>query len=546
MKHKLIAFTISAVMLSGLHVMAADTVLSENSRQITVTETVTPETEAILMVIKAGEEIDNDDALYAMLTAVSDSEGKIKWEFSMPDVRNDLSTDGEYDLYIKVDGKDILKDKMIYATVSNRNRVTDAFKNVTSAKELKDIIDSSQNSVVLKSMGIDIDKYKDSDNDKVLKFAFEEIGNFQAGDTEKIIEEINTAIVAVGINKENAEEYLNTANFVYEGKAFSDIDNEKLSKWLCDIVGNDEYSSSADFKKAYQTVNVLYVINNTRVQNIEKVLKEYSKTLGITNEPEYKDYINLTNKTKADKAIVKNLTNSPAEDINDLLNAIDDGVEAAETKSSGGGSGGGGGGGSSPSGTGTSPYVAVDKSPAEEPAVNKKFFDMSDASWAEKAVNALAGEGIINGDENGNFRPNDIMTREEFTKMLVLVTGSYNPDAECDFADTNKNAWHYSYIASAFNKGIAKGISDELFGTGESLTRQDMAVLCRRCAGELKSLKDADTFADDNSISDYAKNSVYELYRAGVINGMGDGSFCPSDFATRAQGAMIIYNLFLK
>jgi len=104
MKHKLIAFTISAVMLSGLPVMAADTVLSENSRQITVTETVTPETEAILMVIKAGEEIDNDDALYAMLTAVSDSEGKIKWEFSMPDVRNDLPTDGEYDLYIKENG----------------------------------------------------------------------------------------------------------------------------------------------------------------------------------------------------------------------------------------------------------------------------------------------------------------------------------------------------------------------------------------------------------------------------------------------------------
>ena len=100
MKHKLIAFTISAVMLSGLPVIAADTVLSDNSRQITVTETVTPETEAILMVIKAGEEIDNDDALYAMLTAVSDSEGKIKWEFSMSDVRNDLPTDGEYDLYI--------------------------------------------------------------------------------------------------------------------------------------------------------------------------------------------------------------------------------------------------------------------------------------------------------------------------------------------------------------------------------------------------------------------------------------------------------------
>ena len=158
----------------------------------------------------------------------------------------------------------------------------------------------------------------------------------------------------------------------------------------------------------------------------------------------------------------------------------------------------------------------------------------------------MAKSGVVAGDENGNFRPNDTVTREEFVKMLVLATGNYDASAECAFSDTKVSDWHYRYIASAYNKELVKGVSETEFGTGALLTRQDMALLCRRASGGLEAKREKKVFADDSDIADYAKEAVYELYMAEGISGMGDDAFSPLNPATRAQAATIIYNLFLK
>ena len=60
---------------------------------------------------------------------------------------------------------------------------------------------------------------------------------------------------------------------------------------------------------------------------------------------------------------------------------------------------------------------------------------------------------------------------------------------------------------------------------------------------QVKAVKEAQNFADSSNISDYAQSAVEEMQKAGVISGMGDGSFAPTETANRAQAAVVVSNL---
>ena len=140
------------------------------------------------------------------------------------------------------------------------------------------------------------------------------------------------------------------------------------------------------------------------------------------------------------------------------------------------------------------------------------------------------------------------MTREEFVKVLVLATGVYDSGAQCSFDDVAEDGWYYPYIASAVKAGLVNGVSKDRFGVGSVITRQDMAVMICRGANMMGiSFANSDAsvaFTDADSISDYAMASVTALCNAGIIDGMGDGSFAPTGSLTRAQAAKVTYRCY--
>ena len=126
--------------------------------------------------------------------------------------------------------------------------------------------------------------------------------------------------------------------------------------------------------------------------------------------------------------------------------------------------------------------------------------------------------------------------------MRVLAFDLLDEDAVYDFTDGDDGAWYAKYIASAKKSGILAGYEDGSFGDGQEITREDMAVFVYRLSG-LESVEPQKLFADDAMISGYAKEAVYSLNAAGIINGMGDNNFAPHTRATRAQAAKIIYSV---
>lgn len=97
-----------------------------------------------------------------------------------------------------------------------------------------------------------------------------------------------------------------------------------------------------------------------------------------------------------------------------------------------------------------------------------EFKDVSDAHWASGYINVASDAGIINGDGNGLFRPEDEVTYEEAVKMVVCA---------CGFAAglrPNASDWSAPYLKAAEKNGLLKDVQGK---KGEASTRGDVAVM---------------------------------------------------------------------
>jgi hypothetical protein len=196
----------------------------------------------------------------------------------------------------------------------------------------------------------------------------------------------------------------------------------------------------------------------------------------------------------------------------------------------------------------------INPNPTPTPTVKPSqapFTDTSDVAWANDAINALYTKGAIKGKTATEFAPNDNVTRAEFAQILVSALGLTGKQGALNpvtvFSDVSTSDWYYTAVAAAYNTGVIKGMGNGEFGVNEKITRQDMAVMIDRAAQAvgktLPSVNPAINFADGASIADYAKESVSTLQKAGIINGVSDTEFAPTQTATRAQAAQMVYGL---
>ncbi|MHB9143951.1 MAG: S-layer homology domain-containing protein [Symbiobacteriia bacterium] len=166
-------------------------------------------------------------------------------------------------------------------------------------------------------------------------------------------------------------------------------------------------------------------------------------------------------------------------------------------------------------------------------------------SWAKDTIAKLTALGIVSGNPDGTFKPDDDVNGAQFIKML---DGAANLQASSQqvqgFGELSKDFWANGYIAAAQSEGIVKGDDDKAFDPNQPLTRTQMAVLLVRALGlEDKAEALAGTnsaFTDSASIPDWAQGYVELAVQIGLLKGMPDGSFQPNLPADRAQAAALI------
>lgn len=173
-------------------------------------------------------------------------------------------------------------------------------------------------------------------------------------------------------------------------------------------------------------------------------------------------------------------------------------------------------------------------------AGNADFSDVPENVWYYDAVSILGGSGIISGDEYGNFRPNSYITRAEFAKLIV---SAFSVDSEGkSFLDVAEDAWYFQYVKKASGAEIISGYEGN-FRPNDYITRQDAAVIIYRTAKLLGvQYVGFQEPVDMTDISLYALTAVGTLYNNNVISGVGGGKFAPLENITRAQAAQLLYS----
>ena len=213
--------------------------------------------------------------------------------------------------------------------------------------------------------------------------------------------------------------------------------------------------------------------------------------------------------------------------------AIEEYDDNKDKNSSGGGSGG------------SSASFDSDIVPAVEgkPTVTG-YTDMAN-HWASDAVTHLSNIRIISGRGDGTFDPNGNITRAEFVKIVALTYNLYDSEATCEFSDVSADKWYYSYVASLVDGGVITGDADGRFRPDDLISRQDMAVILHRVLqkkGLLPLISNLERMFDDfDDVSPYAQNSITYMSNMKLINGY-EGKVRPHDPSTRAEAAQIIYN----
>jgi S-layer homology domain. len=115
----------------------------------------------------------------------------------------------------------------------------------------------------------------------------------------------------------------------------------------------------------------------------------------------------------------------------------------------------------------------------------------------------------------------------------------------------DENAYYFEAVGIAKKLGITSGVDKINFNPRGEISRQDMMVLAAkalRSANKLPaegSVDDLNSYSDASKISGYAADSVAALVKEGIINGSGN-SINPARFATRAEAAALLYNIYKK
>ena len=170
------------------------------------------------------------------------------------------------------------------------------------------------------------------------------------------------------------------------------------------------------------------------------------------------------------------------------------------------------------------------------------FSDINENDWFYDDVVSAAENGYVNGMGDGKYEPYGKLTRAQFALMIARAMNyDSNPDVESAFPDVADNHWAKAAINFCYQNEIITGYEDGEFKPDKTITRQEVATILAR-AFNLEEIS-SEAYPDDSAIAGWASDYVYMAKAAGLMKGdAGTGKFRPNDTLNRAEAATILMN----
>ncbi|MFD2683255.1 S-layer homology domain-containing protein, partial [Bacillus seohaeanensis] len=144
----------------------------------------------------------------------------------------------------------------------------------------------------------------------------------------------------------------------------------------------------------------------------------------------------------------------------------------------------------------------------------------------------LADRDIIGGYKNGDFGPNDTVTREAAAAMIGRALGFNEERKDTIFPDVTERSYASGYIEEAVNEGIISGFPDGTYRPNAPVTRGQMAIFLAR-AYDLTDEQEV-SFSDVYS-STAAYPFIKRILAEGITSGYPDGTYRPDNKLTRGD-----------
>lgn len=175
------------------------------------------------------------------------------------------------------------------------------------------------------------------------------------------------------------------------------------------------------------------------------------------------------------------------------------------------------------------------------------YHDLGQAdAWATASIEQTQTLGLMSGDGDGNFRPQATITREEAAAVLARTLHLPTPASKTSsFRDVNVADWSHSVVEAMAQAGLMAGDGDGTFRPQDVITREEMAVLLVKATSLKPATGDNISVADATRISSWAKGYVQTALETGLLH--GDGThFNPQAHATRQEVALMAINLYQR
>lgn len=181
---------------------------------------------------------------------------------------------------------------------------------------------------------------------------------------------------------------------------------------------------------------------------------------------------------------------------------------------------------------------------------SQKFYDVDKNYWAFNYIAEMSERGAINGYPDGNYYPENYVTRAEFAKIMCIAAGLSIDDYDStNYCDVHYYDWYTPYVSIGQYYLNGYVIDGELYYCPDQYAlREDIAVALVKLKGY--SITGADEsilktmFTDWQSISADARGYVAAAVENGLISGYEDRTFRGQDSINRAEAATLLWRAY--
>lgn len=174
------------------------------------------------------------------------------------------------------------------------------------------------------------------------------------------------------------------------------------------------------------------------------------------------------------------------------------------------------------------------------------FEDVDGAEYYTPAILWAASNDVVAGISETEFAPDESCTRAEFVALLWRMADAPMLDyaAECPFVDVDPEAYYYDAVLWALEMGIVYGVDETHFDPDAPVSRAEAVAFLYRYAGYPET-EGENPFADV-AAGQYYEKAVVWASENGIVYGVSDTAFAPSNDCTRGQIAAILYRMVIN